>query len=510
MTPPALELIDIEKSFGPIRANRGISIAFARGSIHGVIGENGAGKSTLMSIAYGLLKPDSGTIRVDGRAVAISGPDVAITMGIAMVHQHFMLVDRFTMIENIILGTEPSGSLTRIMEKARDRLSAIAREYGLALPPDIRVRDLSVGERQTVEILKALYRDARILILDEPTSVLDGAQTERLFAILRKLRNDSRTVIFVSHKLREIETLTDRVTVLRQGKVAGESATADTTSSALATLMIGRSVELGRIGPPSRPGVALFQVRGLKVRDARGVLRVDDIDLELKAGEVVAIAGVAGNGQSELLHALAGMLPIESGEILWRGAPVPRRNWNASSIRRRGIAHVPIDPRATGLVAQFTTADNAILGYHDLAPAARCGWLDYDRIRHDCRALMTEFDVRPASPDAAVATLSGGNQQKLLIGREIARDPDLLLIGEPTQGVDIGAVASIQARLADMRRRGKAVLLVTSDIEQMQALADRILVMSAGRIIGEVGPEDGADEKLGLLMGGVGSGELRA
>ncbi|HLG89962.1 MAG TPA: ABC transporter ATP-binding protein [Alphaproteobacteria bacterium] len=503
MTPPALELIGIEKSFGSIHANRGVSIAFERGSIHGVIGENGAGKSTLMSIAYGLLRPDSGTIKRDGRAVEITGPEVAIAMGIAMVHQHFMLVDRLTVLENVVLGTEAVAGLSRTMTRARDRLDAIARDYGLSLRCDVRVRDLPVAERQAVEILKALYRDSRILILDEPTSVLDAAQAERLFAILRKLRDDGRTAIFVSHKLAEIKALTDRVTVLRQGRVVAESATANAESKALAMLMVGRPVELGRIGPPSRAGAPMLEVRDLRVHDARGVCRVDGIDLVLRSGEVVAVAGVAGSGQSELLLALAGMLPIESGRIRWRSQPVRPADWTPSSIRRRGIAHVPIDPRRAGLVAEFTAADNAILGYHRDPPAARHGWLDYQRIHQDCSALMAEFDVRPACPDAKVATLSGGNQQKLLIGREITRDPDLLLIGEPTQGVDIGAVASIRARLAAMRSRGKAVLLITSDIEQMQALADRILVMSAGRIIGEIGPEDSADEKLGMLMGGI-------
>ena len=510
MSTPALALIGIEKSFGPIQANRGISARFARGSIHGVIGENGAGKSTLMSIAYGLQRPDAGTIEVDGRPVEITRPEVAITLGIAMVHQHFMLVDRFTVLENIVLGTEGAAGLAKTMAKARDRLGAIARDYGLELPTDIRVRDLSVGERQAVEILKALYRDARILILDEPTSVLDAAQAQRLFAILRTLREDGRTVIFVSHKLREIENLTDRVTVLRQGRVVGEFATTDTDSGALAELMVGRPIELGRLGPPCLPGAALLQVRGLTVRDARGSLRVNGVDLELRSGEVVAVAGVAGNGQSELLLALAGMLPIESGEIRWRGRALQRRDWTPMSVRQRGIAHIPIDSRHAGLVSAFTVADNAILGYHRRPPTARHGRLDHARIRQDCAALIAEFDVRPASPDAEAATLSGGNQQKLLIGREIGHDPDLLLIGEPTQGVDIGAVAAIQARLAEMRRRGKTVLLVTSDIDQMQALADRILVMSAGKIVGEIGPDDAMRGELALLMGGLAATDRNA
>ncbi len=501
--PPALELDGIEKSFGAVHANRGISIRFARGSIHGVVGENGAGKSTLMSIIYGLQRADAGTILVDGRPVVMERPSTAIAHGIAMVHQHFMLVDRFTVLENLLLGTESALRMDKALAQARRKLAELGETYGIRLPPDARIRDLSVGERQAVEILKALFRDARILILDEPTSVLTHEQAERLFAILRTLRDDGRTVIFVSHKLGEVMALTDRVTVLRQGRVVGETATADTDPDALATMIIGGTVDLGRIGGPAAPGDTLLSVHALRVRDRRGVRKVDGVDLAIRAGEIVAIAGVAGSGQSELLQAVAGILPTESGAILWRGRKIEPGHWEPGAVRKLGIAHVPDEPRRFGLVADFSVAENIILGYHAEPPFARYGLLEPEHILADCAAAIREFDIRPPFPEMRAGSISGGNQQKVILARELRRNPDLLLIGEPTHGVDIGAVAAIQARLATLRIRGKAIFLVTSDLDQIRALADRILVMSAGRIVGEIAPEAATDRRLGLMMGGV-------
>jgi simple sugar transport system ATP-binding protein len=500
---PALELIAIEKSFGSIHANRRISVKFGAGSIHGLIGENGAGKSTLMSIVYGMQQPDSGVIRIDGKTLDIPTPKAAIAAGIGMVHQHFMLIDRCTVLENLLLGTENSFALGKTLAHGRRRMKELARDYGVSLSPEKRVRDLSIGERQSVEILKALYRDARILILDEPTSVLNAEQKERLFSILRTLRDAGKTVIFVSHKLSEIMSLTDRVTVVRQGAVVGEIATADTSEAALATMMIGGHVDLGRIGGPAIPGETLLEVRGLGVSNRQGLRKIHNLDLALRRGEVVAIAGLAGSGQSELLQALAGILPIDSGQISWRGEPMDSRKWRPAALRHLGIAHVPDEPRRFGLVADFSAADSAILGYHDCAPAARGGLLDLRAIEMNCQAAMNDFDVRPPRPDIRTGSMSGGNQQKLLLAREMRRDPALLLIGEPTQGIDIGAVAAIQARLADMRARGKSVLLVASDLDQVRALADRILVMSSGAIVGELTPDDANDRNLGLMMGGI-------
>jgi simple sugar transport system ATP-binding protein len=502
--PPALELVGIEKSFGPVDANRGVSIRFARGSIHGVIGENGAGKSTLMSIVYGMRRPDSGTIRIDGQTVAMNGSGAAIANGVAMVHQHFMLVERFTILENLLLGSEPVFGMGKALAEARQRLAALQSAYGLTLPGDARIRDLSIGQRQSVEILKALYRDARILILDEPTSVLTQGETEKLFAILRRLRDAGRTVIFVSHKLDEIMALTDHVTVLRQGAVVGESLTVDTDRDRLAAMMIGHTVERGRNGAQAAPGPEVLSVRGLTVGDGRGIRYVDGIDLAVRAGEIVGIAGLAGSGQPRLLRALAGMPPIEAGEFRWRGQIVGRRDWNPVANRERGIAYVPDESARFGLVAEFTLAENAILGYERLAPASRRGLLDREKIRADCDLAIADFDIRPPLADLHAASLSGGNRQKLVLARELGRDPALLLIGELTQGMDIGAVGAIHTRLMALRAAGKGILLVSSDIDQIRALADRILVMSAGRIVGELAPEAASDARLGLMMGGVG------
>jgi simple sugar transport system ATP-binding protein len=501
---PALELIGIEKSFGAIHASRGISISFAPGSIHGVIGENGAGKSTLMSIAYGMQRPDAGEIRIGGKSIALTGPQDAIAAGIVMVHQYFMLIDRFTVLENVMLGTEPSFGIGRALSAARRELTRLGQAYGLDLPPDKRIRDLTMGERQGVEILKALYRKARILILDEPTSVLSPPQTARLFEILRKLRDAGGTVIFISHKLGEIMELTDRVTVLRHGAVVGQTATAGTSQDSLAGMMIGDKVNLGRIGGPAQPGELLLEGRALTVRDRRGIVQLHGVDLKIREGEIVAVAGVAGNGQSEFIQALAGLLPLEpGGEIRWRGRPLERGECNPAALRALGIAHVPEDSRRFGLVAAFSAAESSILGHHDRPLAADGFRLNRQAIAAACRTMMDDFDVRPPDPRKRTGSFSGGNQQKLLLAREFGQDPDLLLIAEPTQGVDIGAVAAIQARLADLRRRGKAVLLVTSDLDQMRALADRIVVISGGKIVGQVSPEAASDTKLGLMMGGV-------
>jgi simple sugar transport system ATP-binding protein len=501
---PALKLTGIDKSFGRIHANRDISVAFAPGSIHGVIGENGAGKSTLMRIIYGLQRPDAGLIEVAGKTVTLRSPQDAITAGIAMVHQHFMLVERFTVLENIILGTEPSFGMRRALTKARDQVARLGSEYGLALPLDRRVRDLSMGERQSVEILKALYRNANILILDEPTSVLTYQQSERLFEMLRALRDAGRTIILVSHKLKEIMSLTDHVTVLRQGEVVGESATATTDPDALAKMMVGGSVELGRVGGSAAPGSEVLEAVGVTIVDGRGLRVVDNVDVSVRQGEIVAIAGVAGNGQSELLRALAGMLPIDSGKIMWHGRELLSGERTPSALRRLGLAHVPEAPRRFGMIADFTAAETMILGYEGSPPASR-GWvLDLTAIDVDCRAKMVAFDIKPGRPELPTAAFSGGNQQKLILARELSRNPELILIGEPTQGVDIGAVASIQARLAALRREGKAALLVTADTDQIRALADRILVMSGGRIVGELAPDAATDTRLGLMMGGVG------
>jgi simple sugar transport system ATP-binding protein len=503
MATPALELDGIDKSFGAIHANRGISIRFTRGSIHGLVGENGAGKTTLMRIVYGMQPPDAGTIAIDGKPATLDSPSAAIAAGIGMVHQHFMLIDRFTVLENILLGAETGFAIGKAMAAARVRLGELCRDYGLELNFDRRIRDLPVGERQSVEILKALYRGAGILILDEPTSVLTPQQADRLFAMLRRLRDGGTTVIFVSHKLKEIMALTDTVTVLRQGRVVGETATADTNPDALAAMMIGHPVDLGRIGGPAQPGEVLLEARGLVVEDGRGGRAVDAVDLTVRRGEIVGLAGLAGSGQAELFHALAGILTASGGTLAWKGSAMPLSGWTAATARALGIGYVPDEPRRFGLVGDFSATENLILGRQDQPPAAHRGLIDREAMTADCRAAMSDFDVRPPLPETRVGSMSGGNQQKLLLAREIRRDPDLLLLGEPTHGIDIGATAGIQARLAALRAQGKAILLATSDLDQIRALADRILVMSDGRIVGQLKPEEADDRRLGLMMGGV-------
>ncbi|MDB5367456.1 MAG: heme transporter ATP-binding protein [Rhodospirillales bacterium] len=491
---PALELVDVQKSFGAVRAVRGVSFAITRGTIHGIVGENGAGKSTLMNLVYGFHRADAGEIRVDGTARNITSPDDAIAAGIGMVHQHYMLVEPMTVLENIVLGTASSGPLARTERDAKAKLEQLMRETGLSLPLDARVADLEVGARQQVEILKALFRDAQILILDEPTSVLTPRDTERLFDALRRLRDHGRTILVITHKLEEITRLTDRVTVMRQGLVVGDVATRDVNEARLAEMMVGRPVLLRVEKGPANPGETVLELTDLSGRNFAGV------SFKVRRGEIVGVAGVAGNGQSELLHAVAGLLP-SSGGLAWKGEQVTRRD--AAHLRALGVAHVPEDRQRDGLVQEFPAQDTAILGRHGDPALRRNGLLSRRAVRAHCEDRMRRFDVRPPDPAWPTRGFSGGNQQKLVLAREMECNPDLLLIGQPTRGVDVGAIEFIYARLIDLRDRGGAVLLVSSELDQLVSLADRILVMSGGKLIGEVAPQDATDERLGLMMGGV-------
>ena len=504
---PAVELRGIDKRFGAVHANRDVSLAVAPGTIHGIVGENGAGKSTLMSVLYGFYRADRGEIRIGGRTVEIAGSEDAIAAGIGMVHQHFMLVDTFTVVENVILGAEGGELLASGTARARGELERLAREYALEVPPDARVGDLPVGLQQRVEILKALYRGADILILDEPTGTLTPQEADHLFRILRRLRAQGTTVILITHKLREIMAVTDRVSVMRGGRMVAHLETAATTIAELAELMVGRRVLLQVEKGPARPGRELLAVERLSVRDERGVSRVRDVSFTVRAGEIVGIAGVTGNGQGELLEALAGLRPAAGGRVLLGGEPVdsggPRR-------RRRGLAHVPEDRRRMGLVLPFEARESAILGYHDDARYRRAALLapliDWDAVSRDTEAKMTSFDVRPAAPRQVTAAFSGGNQQKLVLAREIERDPLVLLVGQPTRGVDIGAIEFIHRRLVAMRDAGKAIVLVSSELDEILGLSDRILVMFGGAVAGELPAERATEQALGLLMAGAGSG----
>ncbi|MBL8838838.1 MAG: ABC transporter ATP-binding protein [Alphaproteobacteria bacterium] len=503
--PAALELIGIEKWFGPVHANSGVSLRVARGSIHGVIGENGAGKSTLMSIVYGYHRPDAGEVRIAGRAVAIGRPADAIAAGIGMVHQHFMLVDTFTVLENIVLGAEGGALLRGGLAQARAELSRLAREYQLDVDPDALVGELPVGLQQRVEILKALYRGAQILILDEPTAVLTPQEADHLFRILRLWRDQGRTVILITHKLREVMAITDRVTVMRRGEVVDTVDTASTSREQLAEMMVGRRVILRVQKAPAKPGKDVLRVEHLDVVDGRGVRRVKDASFAVRAGEIVGIAGVSGNGQSELLAAIAGLLQPSAGRIVYHDRDLADASDGepARRARRMKLAHVPEDRHRMGMVVSFSAYDSAILGYQDDAELNRGVILSRGAAIDRCARLMDAYDVRPGRPLLKSANFSGGNQQKIVLGRELDRDPDLLLVGQPTRGVDIGAIEFIHRRLIEMRDRGKAILLVSVELDEILALADRILVMFDGAIVGEIDAAAADERELGLMMAGA-------
>ena len=501
---PAVELRRIDKRFGAVHANRDVSLEIESGTIHGIVGENGAGKSTLMSILYGFYRADGGEIRIAGRPAAIASSEDAIAAGIGMVHQHFMLVDTFTVVENVILGAEGGALLASGMERARRELERLAREYALEVPPDALVGDLPVGLQQRVEILKALYRGAEILVLDEPTGTLTPQEADHLFRILRRLRAQGKTVILITHKLREIMAVTDRVSVMRQGRMVAHRDTAATDISELAELMVGRRVTLRVEKGPAHPGRDLLSVERLRVRDDRGVPRVRDVSFTVRAGEIVGVAGVAGNGQSELLEALAGLRPADGGRIRLAGEPV---GCGGLGRRRRGLAHVPEDRRRMGLVMPFEARESAILGYHDDARYRyAAALLDWAAVSRDTAANMNAFDVRPPDPRQTTAAFSGGNQQKLVLAREIERDPLVLLVGQPTRGVDIGAIEFIHRRLVAMRDAGRAILLVSSELDEVMGLSDRILVMFAGAVAGEFPGDRATEQGVGLLMAGAAAG----
>ncbi|WP_075216248.1 ABC transporter ATP-binding protein [Mongoliimonas terrestris] len=498
--PLAIELVGIDKSFGQVHANKDIHLAVKRGTIHGIIGENGAGKSTLMSILYGFYQADRGEIRVGGVPTVIRDSQAAIAAGIGMVHQHFMLVENFTVLENVMLGAEGGAFLKPGISRARAELKRLETEYALDVDPDAVIESLPVGRQQRVEILKALYRGADILILDEPTGVLTPAEADHLFRILRVLRDQGKTVILITHKLREIMAITDAVSVMRRGEMVATRTTAETTVEELAELMVGRRVLLKVDKGPAHPGPVALQVKNLTVRDHRGVTMVDDVSFDVRAGEIVGIAGVAGNGQSELLEALAGIRRPSSGDILIDGAST--LGADPAMLRRRGLAHVPEDRHHMGLVLKFEEYENSILGYQDDPRFLNGPFMDIDAIRADAREKIAKYDIRPPNCRLKTANFSGGNQQKIVLAREIERDPTVLIIGQPTRGVDIGAIEFIHKRIVEMRDAGKAILLVSVELDEIRALADRVVVMFAGRVVGEKTP-DASEQALGLMMAGI-------
>ena len=510
--PLAVRMQGIHKRFGAVQANRDVNLNVAAGTVHGIVGENGAGKSTLMAVLYGSYRADSGCIEIDGRPARIQSSEDAIALGIGMVHQHFMLVETFHALDNVLLGAEPHWHLPRARSRLRTRLEALMHDTGLQVRLDLAVEDLPLGERQRLEILKALVRGARILILDEPTAVLTPQETEQLFVTLRRLRERGTTLLLITHKLKEIIALCDSVSVMRAGGVVLDCPIRETNVDALAQAMVGRRVQIGREDAAQRgaPVAAakprLLEARHLRWRDAFGVPRLDDVSLTLHAGEIVGVAGVSGNGQSELLDALAGLLSPQQGELVLSTIGTRRftpQRWLAPDIARSlGIAHVPEDRQRRGLVLAFDAWESAVLGYHDL-PRYRPGLLmDQHAMRADTAAMMALYDVRPANPELRCSKFSGGNQQKLVLAREARPQPKVLLVGQPTRGVDIGAIEFIHARLRALRDAGGAVLLVSSELDEILALSDRVLVMCGARISGEMQIADCSEASLGRLMSG--------
>ncbi|MGI3169274.1 ABC transporter ATP-binding protein [Pseudooceanicola sp. C21-150M6] len=503
-TEPAIELKGISKAFGPVQANKDISIRVMPGTIHGIIGENGAGKSTLMSILYGFYKADRGEIFINGTKTDIPDSQAAIAAGIGMVFQHFKLVDNFTVVENVILGAEDGALLKPSISKARKSLERLADEYELNVDPDALIEELSVGHQQRVEILKALYREADILILDEPTGVLTPAEADHLFRILDNLRREGKTIILITHKLREIMEITDTVSVMRRGEMTATVKTAETSPEQLAELMVGRKVLLRVDKKPATPGETVLEVKGLNVTDGAGVHRVKDVSLRIRAGEILGIAGVAGNGQSELMEVLGGMRKA-TGTITMNGQPIDLTGAKSDgqSRRKRGIAHVPEDRHEEGLILEYTAWENTIFGYHRDPKWAAGPLMKNAAVIQEAQAKMERFDVRPPIPSLKAKNFSGGNQQKIVLAREIEKNPDLLLVGQPTRGVDIGAIEFIHQEIVRLRDEGKAILLVSVELDEIMSLSDRVAVMFDGRIMGERDPAMADERELGLLMAGI-------
>lgn len=491
----ALVLKGITKRFPLVLANDHISLDLDWGEVLALVGENGAGKSTLMKIVYGLQPPDEGEMWVDGKPYRPKTPLDAIRAGIGMVHQHFMLVEPFTVLENLVLGLEPGTPFRLDLESARKRAQSLMEALGFEVPLDARVEDLPVGLQQRVEILKALYREARILILDEPTAVLTPREAEELFRFLRAYVARGNAAIFISHKLKEVLEVSDRVTVIRDGKVVGTVRTRETSLEAMARMMVGREVVLRVEKAPARPGEVVLEVEGLEAPP-----RLKGVSFQVRAGEIVGIAGVEGNGQTELVEALAGLRPYR-GAVRLLGHPLPPR---ARGVRDLGVSHIPEDRLSRGLVLDFSVKENAILGDQHRPPfRGFLGFLEDGAMEARAQALVEAFDVRPRSTALPARRFSGGNQQKIVVGRELLRGPRLLIAAQPTRGVDVGAIEFIHQRLVEARDRGLAVLLVSADLAEVLSLADRILVMQGGRIAGEVTPEEATEERLGLLMAGV-------
>lgn len=495
-----IEMLDVSKKFGTFYANDRITLQLEKGEIHALLGENGAGKSTLMNVLFGLYQPDGGEIRVRGEKVNITDPNVANDLGIGMVHQHFMLVENLTVTENIILGSEPTKSGMINIKDSAKKVAEISKMYGLDVDPYAKIEDISVGMQQRVEILKTLYRGADILIFDEPTASLTPQEIDELLAIMRKLVSEGKSIILITHKLQEIMNVSNKVTVIRKGKGIGTVITKETSPEELATLMVGRQVTFKTEKGPADPAEEILKIENLHVADYRGVAKLKGLNLSVRRGEIVGIAGIDGNGQSELIEAVTGLTKIKSGKISINGVDITNKKPRA--ITETGIGHIPQDRHKHGLVLDFSVGYNAALQSYYHKPFSRKGIMNYKAVNESANQLIEEYDVRTQGIHELARALSGGNQQKLIIGREVSRNPDLLIAALPTRGLDVGAIEFIHRRLIEQRDAGKAVLLITFELDEVMNVSDRISVIYDGAIVGTVKPEETTEQALGLMMAG--------
>lgn len=495
-----IEMLNITKEFPGIVANDDITLQVEKGEIHALLGENGAGKSTLMNVLFGLYQPEKGKIRVKGKEVNITNPNIANDLGIGMVHQHFMLVDPLTVTENIILGKEPTKFGTINLKEASQEVKRISEQYGLQVDPNAKIADISVGMQQRVEILKTLYRGAEILIFDEPTAVLTPQEITELISIMKKLIAEGKSIILITHKLKEIMEVCDRVTVIRKGKGIGTVDVKDTNPDHLASLMVGREVVFKTEKAPSKPKQEILKIENLTVNDSRHVNAVNNLNLTVRAGEIVGIAGVDGNGQSELIEAITGLMHSQSGKIVLNDKDIT--NLKPRKVTESGIGHIPQDRHKHGLVLDYSMSENMVLQTYYQKPYSNMGVLNYKEIEKKAKELIAEYDVRTPSEKTLARALSGGNQQKAIIGREMDREPDLLIAAQPTRGLDVGAIEFIHKRLIEHRDQGKAVLLVSFELDEIMNVSDRIAVMYEGQVVAVVNPKETTEQELGLLMAG--------
>ncbi|TCZ75620.1 ABC transporter ATP-binding protein [Paenibacillus albiflavus] len=498
-----VEMRGITKRFPGIIANDSISFKVRKGEIHSLLGENGAGKSTLMNILFGLYQPDEGEIYINEQQVNITDPSIAINLGIGMIHQHFMLVEPYTVVENIILGAEPVNGLTINYRKARQKVMELSEKYGLHVEPDQLISDISVGMQQRVEILKTLYRGAEILIFDEPTAVLTPQEIEDLIHIMHNLVNEGKTIILITHKLKEIMAVSDNVTIIRRGKVIDSVATSETTTDELAAKMVGRKVSFSVDKKDAEVGDAILQVSNVVAKDNRGIPALKGISFEVKSGEILGLAGVDGNGQRELIEVLTGLRKLESGEVKLRGESITHAK--PRQISEDKVAYIPEDRQKRGLVLDFSVAENMVLKDYYKQPFSHKGFLNYDKINEHSKKLIAEYDVRTPDELTAARALSGGNQQKVIIAREVDSDPDLLIATQPTRGLDVGAIEFIHKKLIEQRDKGKAVLLYSLELDEIMNLSDRIAVIYEGKIVGILDPKETTEQEIGLMMAGSNS-----